>query len=144
MGIWLLIVSYWTTNQKPFLVQILIYKNGMKKWIFREDEKRDQEETKDCQRNIPSVLDPRLSKRTSSDFTKIQVPGFRDISVILTAPHRHSSFLDILSLFLPGKQTSFVCFFIVSQTCFNKNDFLLFVKQRFFSILWVARQSSHL
>ena len=39
MEIWLLIVSYWTTNQKPFLVQILIYKNGIIKRILREDKK---------------------------------------------------------------------------------------------------------
>ena len=53
MGIWLLIVSYWTTNQKLFLVQILIDKNGMIKRILREDEKKkDQEETQDCQRSI--------------------------------------------------------------------------------------------
>ena len=31
MEIWLLIVSYLTTNQKPFLVQIFIYKNRMVK-----------------------------------------------------------------------------------------------------------------
>ena len=40
MGIWLLIVSYWTTNQKSFLVQILIYKNGVIKQILREDKKK--------------------------------------------------------------------------------------------------------
>ena len=71
MGIWLLIVSYWTTNQKPFLVQILIYKSRMVKRIIREDEKRDQEETQDCQRGIPSILDPRHSEQPS-DFTKLQ------------------------------------------------------------------------
>ena len=41
---------------------------------------------------------------------------------------------------------STVCLlFIVSQylLSFNKNNFLLFVKQQVFSILWVARQSSH-
>ena len=53
MEIWLLIVSYWTTNQKSSLVQILIYKNRMVKRIIREDEEKDQEETQDCQRSIP-------------------------------------------------------------------------------------------
>ena len=48
MGIWLLIFSYWTANQKPILVQILSYKNRIVKRIIREDEKSDQEETQDC------------------------------------------------------------------------------------------------
>ena len=41
---------------------------------------------------------------------KFKVPDFRDISITLTTPHHHSSSLDILSSFLPGKQTSFVCY----------------------------------
>ena len=40
MGIWLIIVSYETTNQKPFLVQNLIYKIGIIKRIHREDEEK--------------------------------------------------------------------------------------------------------
>ena len=47
---------------ETFLVQILIYKNRMVKRIFRKDEERDQEETQDCQRNIPSILDLKHSK----------------------------------------------------------------------------------
>ena len=74
MGIWLLIVSYRTTNQKTFLVQILIYKDRIVKRIIREDEERDQEETQDCQRNIPSIVDPRHSEQPS-DFTKIETPS---------------------------------------------------------------------
>ena len=54
---------------------------------------------------------------------KFQVPDFRDISVILTAPQPHSSSFDIIS-------SSFIReskhLFIVSQTCFNENLFLLF------------------
>ena len=73
MGVWLLIVSYWTTNQKPFLVQILIYKNRMVKRIIRVDKKKNQEETQDYQGSIPSILDPRYSEQPS-DFTKIQSP----------------------------------------------------------------------
>ena len=71
MRIWLLIVSYSITIQKPFLVQILIYKNGIRKQIFREDEKRDQEETQDCQKSISSILDSRPPEQPS-DVTKIQ------------------------------------------------------------------------
>ena len=58
-------------QSETILVQILIYKNGMGKRIFREDEKKDQEETQDCQRSIPSILDPRHSEQPSH-FTKIQ------------------------------------------------------------------------
>ena len=45
----------------------------MVKRIIRKDEKRDQEETQDCQRSIPSILDPRNSEQPS-DVTKIQNP----------------------------------------------------------------------
>ena len=41
--------------------------------ISREDEERDQEKTQDCQRSIPSILDPRHTEKPS-DFTKIQSP----------------------------------------------------------------------
>ena len=77
--------------------------------ILREDEKRDQEETQDYQRSISSILDPRHSEQPS-DFTKFKVPDFRDVGVSLTAPHRHSSSLDILSSFVcfPGKHRLFV------------------------------------
>ena len=45
----------------------------MVKRIIREGEKRDQEETQDCQKIIPSILDSRHSEQPS-DFTKIQSP----------------------------------------------------------------------
>ena len=45
----------------------------MIKGIIREDEKRDQEETQDCQRSIPSILDPRHSEQPP-ELTKIQSP----------------------------------------------------------------------
>ena len=45
----------------------------MLKRIIREDEERDQQETQDCQRSIPSNLDSRHSEQLS-DFTKIQSP----------------------------------------------------------------------
>ena len=43
-------------QSETFLVQILIYKNRIVKRIIREDEKRNQEETQNCQRSIPSIL----------------------------------------------------------------------------------------
>ena len=45
----------------------------MVKRITREDEERDQEETQDCQRSVPSILDSRHSEQPS-DFTKILSP----------------------------------------------------------------------
>ena len=72
----LLIVSYWTTNQKPFLVQILIYKNGIRKQILREDENMEQEESQDYQRSVSPILDSRLSEQLS-DVTKIQSPRLK-------------------------------------------------------------------
>ena len=130
MWIWLLIVSYWTTNQKTFLVQILIYKNRMVKRIIREDKKRDQEETQDCQRSTPSILDPKQSEQPS-DFTK--VPHFRDISVILLA-----LFLSrYIFFFLPWKQTSFACYLLSHKRVSIKTIFLLFVNgfSLFFELL---------
>ena len=45
----------------------------MVKQIIKQDEERDQKETQDYQKSIPSILDPRHSKQPS-DFTKIQSP----------------------------------------------------------------------
>ena len=45
----------------------------MVKRIMREGEKKDQEETQDYQRSIPSILDPRHSEQPIK-FTKIQSP----------------------------------------------------------------------
>ena len=61
------------SQSETFLVHILICKNRMVKWIIREDEEREQEETQDCQKSIPSILDPRHSEQPA-DFTKIQSP----------------------------------------------------------------------
>ena len=41
--------------------------------MLREDEKRDQEETQDCQRSISPILDPKYTEQPS-DVTKIQSP----------------------------------------------------------------------
>ena len=57
-------------QSETFLVQILLHKNRMVKRIIREDEERDQAETQDCQRSIPSIVDSRHFEQTS-DFTKI-------------------------------------------------------------------------
>ena len=45
----------------------------MVKRIIREDKDRDQEETQDCERSIPSILDPRHTEQTA-DFIKFQSP----------------------------------------------------------------------
>ena len=58
-------------QSETFLVQILIYKNRMVKRIIRENQERDKQETQDCQRSIPSILDPSHSKEPV-DFIKIQ------------------------------------------------------------------------
>ena len=64
----------------------------MVKRIIREN---DQEAAENFQRSIPSILDPRHLEQPL-DF---KVPDITDISVIPTAPHRHSSSLYILSSF---------------------------------------------
>ena len=58
-------------QSETFLVENLINKNRMVKRIIKEDEERDQEETQDCQRSIPSILDPRPSEQPAN-FIKIQ------------------------------------------------------------------------
>ena len=45
----------------------------MVKRIIGENEEREQEETQDCQRRMPSILDPMHSERPA-DFIKIQSP----------------------------------------------------------------------
>ena len=46
-----------------------------------------------------------------------KVLDFRDVSVTLTAPHRHSSSLDILSSVCQESKPRLL--FIVSQMCFT-------------------------
>ena len=66
-----------------------------KKRIFREDEKKDQEEIQETFRHYKN--------------SKFQT---WDVSVTLTVPH------------LFARKANIVCLlFIVSQTCFNKDDF---------------------
>ena len=109
MGKWLLIVSYWTTNKEHFLVQKLIYKSRKVKGIIKEDEKKDQEETQDCQRSILFILDTRHSEQRS-DFTKIQSPEHQR-HYCHSNNTSSSLFLSRYSFFffLPGNQTSFAC-----------------------------------
>ena len=69
---------------------------------------------------------------TCRHLKKFKVSDFRDISVILTAPHSHSSSLSLSMFFLFARKANIVCLlFIVSQTCFNKKH------------LCIARQSSY-
>ena len=107
-------------------------KNGIRKQILREDEKRHQEETEDWQRRIFSILDPRHSEQ-ASDVTKFKVPDFRDVSVTLTAPHRHSSSLDILSSSVCQeiKHCLFVCYSLSHERVSIKTIFLLLLNNRF-------------
>ena len=59
---------------------------------------------------------------------KFKVPDFRDISDTLTAPQCHSFSIFFLLLF--ARKANIVCLlFIVSQTCFNKNDIFCFVNE---------------
>ena len=130
MGIWLLIVSYWTTNQKPFLVQILIYKNATIKRILREDEKKVPRRNSRLSKKHPFHSRPEVLWTTVRRY-KISVSDFRDVSVtlthlIITLP------LPIFFLLLFSGKANIVCLlFIVTQTCFNKIDFLL-LNNRFF------------
>ena len=80
----------------------------MVKRIIREDEERDHEETQDFQRSIESILHLKHFQQLS-DFTKFQSPRFIEISLILTAPHRHFSSLNILSSFF-CKANIFACY----------------------------------
>ena len=113
-------------QSENFLVQILIYKNKMVKWIIREGEERDKEETQDCQRSIPSILDPRHPEQPL-DFTKIQSP-----------------FLSWYSFFfLLRKQTLFACY-LLSHKHVSINTIFVICKQRVFFILWVGRQTNQL
>ena len=56
----------------------------------------------------------------------LKVPDFRDVSV---TPHRHSSSVDILSSVVQESKNHLL--FIVSQTGFNKNNFLLLLNNGF-------------
>ena len=101
----------------------------MVKRIIRDDEKKDQEETQDYQRSILSILDPRHSKQP---LQKFKVPDFRNISVILTAPHRYSSSLDILSSSFG--QESRHCFLVIYclSNVFQWKHFCYLLKAGFF------------
>ena len=61
------------SQSENLLAKILIYKNRMVKRIIREDEEKGKEETQDCQKSIPFILDPSHSEQPA-DFVKIQSP----------------------------------------------------------------------
>ena len=102
----------------------------MVKRITRKDEERDQEETQDCQRSIPSILDPRHPNNLQT-LQKFKAPDLRDISVILTAPHRHSFSLDILSTFCQESKHCLLVIYCLTNV-FQWKPFLLFVNNGFF------------
>ena len=60
-------------QSENFLVQILTNENRMVKRIIREDKERNQEESQDCQINLPFILDLRHSEQPA-DFLKILSP----------------------------------------------------------------------
>ena len=99
----------------------------MEKRIFREDVKRDQEETQDRQRSILSIRNPRHSEQ-HSDFTKIQSPRLKrhkchsnrtSLSLSLT---RYSFFLSFVCYLLSHKRVLIKTIFC----CLLKNEFSLF------------------
>ena len=135
MGIWLLVVSYWKTNQKPFLLSILI----SKKWDRETNPQRGWEKGPRRNSRLPKKhlfhSRPEELPTTFRHYKNSKSQNFRDVSVTLTARHRHSSSLDILSFSVcQEKQTSFVCYLLPHKR--------VSIKKKFFSILWVARQSS--
>ena len=142
MGIWLLIVFYWTTNQKTFLVQIFIYK----KWDGKTNLQRGWE--KGPRRNTrlpkkhPFYSRPEALRTT---FRLYKNSMFQTLETLVSFNRTSSSlFFTRYSFSYFSRKAKIVCLLsIVSKTCFNKNYFSLFVKQQVFSILWVTRQSSH-
>ena len=98
--------------------------------------KKSQEETQDCQKSISSR--PEALWTTFRCYKNSKSQTFETfVLLIVTLP------LSIFFLLLFARKANLVCsLFIVSQMCFNKNDFLL-LNNGFFSIFWVARQSSH-
>ena len=89
----------------------------MIKQIIREGEEKGKEETQDCQRSIPSILDPSHSGQPA-DFIKIRSP--------LCHTNRISSLLFLSQysffFFLPGKQTLFAC---LSHKCDSIKTFFV-------------------
>ena len=112
-------------HQKPFLVQILIYKNGIIKRILREDKKKGPRRNsrlpkKHLFHSTPEVL------RTTFRCYKISKSRTLE-TLVLPKPHLIVTLpLSIFFLLLFARKANLVSLlFIVSQTCFNKNDFLL-------------------
>ena len=111
-------------QSQPFLIQILIYKNRMLKRVIRENKKRDQKATRDCQtfqfstrgtlNNLPAI--------------KIQSPRLLEI---LESYETHL-IITFLSQYPSSVcQESKYCCSIVSQKCFNKTIFVKFLATGF-------------
>ena len=114
----------------------------MVKRIFKENEKKNQEETQDCQRSFPFILDLRHSEQPA-DFIKVQSPGLKKhqchhhssvSSSLFSVSHHHSSVssslfsviitlpFSIFFLLHFARKASIICLlFIVLQICFNKS-----------------------
>ena len=106
-----------------FLVLILIFKN--QEWMRKK--------TKNKRKTAIEASLPFSTRGTPNNLRTLQkfkVQDIRDISVLLTSPHRHSFSLDILSSSF-WQEINIICLsFIVAQTFFNKKK-LLFVKNGF-------------
>ena len=94
---------------------------------MRKGTKKKLKSTKEA--SLPFYL--RSIPKNLQTLQKFKVSDFRDVSITLTAPHCHSSSLDILSSSVSRKANIICLLFIVSQTCFNKNDFLLLLNNGF-------------
>ena len=143
MGIWLLIVLL-DNQSETILVQILVYKNGIIKRILREDKKKGPRRNSRLLKNHLFPSRPEVVRKT---FSRYKISKSQTLeTLVLLEPHLIVTFpLSILFLLLFARKANLVCLlFIVSQTCFNKKRFFVVVKQRVFSILWVAKQSRHL
>ncbi len=103
-------------QSETFLIQILIYKNRMLKRVIRENKKRDQKTTRDCQgtlNNLPAI--------------KIQSPRLLEI-----LGSRRPHLVTFLSQYSSSVcQESKHCCFIVSKKCFNKTIFVKFLATGF-------------
>ena len=118
--------------------------NGIIKRILREDKKKGPRRNsrlpkKHLFHSRPKVLWTTFRHYKISKSQTLEMLLLLKPHLIVTLP------LSIFFLLLFARKANLVCLlFIVSQTCFNKNDFFVIVKQRIFSILWIVRQSSHL
>ena len=123
MEIWLLIVFYWTTNQKSFWSRYWSIKKDVKTGHQGEQEKGPENNSR-----LPNlwILDPRRSEQPSG-CRNSKSQTFKDIGSC--GPHLVVTFLSQCSSSVcqEGKP----CCFIVSQKCFNKTIFVKFLATGF-------------